>query len=55
MMNAPKTEDGSGTAKFTCPMHPEVVRSEPGRCPKCGMELVRVPSEPVPGKYHDNP
>lgn len=25
---------------YTCPMHPEVVRSEPGRCPKCGMTLV---------------
>ncbi|MBP7654877.1 hypothetical protein KA977_15765 [Candidatus Dependentiae bacterium] len=25
---------------FTCPMHPEVVRDRPGKCPKCGMELV---------------
>lgn len=25
---------------YTCPMHPEVVSSEPGRCPKCGMKLV---------------
>jgi len=25
---------------FTCPMHPEVVRDIPGKCPKCGMELV---------------
>jgi hypothetical protein len=24
---------------FTCPMHPEVKSSEPGRCPKCGMAL----------------
>jgi Cu+-exporting ATPase len=24
---------------YTCPMHPEVVRSEPGACPKCGMAL----------------
>jgi uncharacterized membrane protein YraQ (UPF0718 family) len=24
---------------YTCPMHPEVVRAEPGRCPKCGMDL----------------
>ena len=25
---------------YTCTMHPEVVTHEPGRCPKCGMELV---------------
>lgn len=27
-------------AVYTCPMHPEIERSEPGRCPKCGMKLV---------------
>ncbi|MEX1240425.1 MAG: copper-translocating P-type ATPase [Cyclobacteriaceae bacterium] len=26
--------------KFTCPMHPEVVKDAPGKCPKCGMDLV---------------
>lgn len=25
---------------YTCPMHPEVERDKPGRCPKCGMKLV---------------
>jgi Heavy metal binding domain len=25
---------------YTCLMHPEVVRTEPGQCPKCGMTLV---------------
>ncbi len=25
---------------YTCRMHPEVVRTEPGHCPKCGMTLV---------------
>ena len=28
--------------KYTCPMHPEVVRSKPGKCPKCGMKLVAM-------------
>ena len=26
--------------KYTCTMHPEVVRSRPGKCPKCGMKMV---------------
>jgi Cu+-exporting ATPase len=26
-------------ATYTCPMHPEIVRSEPGACPICGMSL----------------
>ena len=32
---------------FTCPMHPEIIRSEPGSCPKCGMalELRGIPGE----------
>jgi len=25
---------------YTCVMHPEIVRTEPGQCPKCGMTLV---------------
>jgi len=26
-------------SEWTCPMHPEIVRSEPGNCPLCGMAL----------------
>jgi Cu+-exporting ATPase len=26
-------------AKWTCPMHPEIIRDKPGDCPKCGMAL----------------
>ena len=25
---------------YTCPMHPEVTLDKPGKCPKCGMNLV---------------
>jgi hypothetical protein len=25
--------------KYTCPMHPEVMKGKPGKCPKCGMNL----------------
>lgn len=28
-------------APYTCPMHPEVMSDKPGKCPKCGMDLVK--------------
>ncbi len=28
-----------GPVKYTCPMHPEIVRDGPGSCPICGMAL----------------
>jgi len=30
---------------WTCPMHPSVIRPEPGQCPICGMDLVLVKEE----------
>jgi hypothetical protein len=30
----------AGAAVYACPMHPEVTAPVPGRCPKCGMNLV---------------
>jgi len=31
--------------QYTCPMHPEVLQSGPGSCPKCGMALEPVISQ----------
>ncbi|MHB1047337.1 MAG: heavy metal-binding domain-containing protein [Thermoanaerobaculia bacterium] len=31
-------------AVYTCPMHPEVQKPEPGKCPKCKMNLEKKPS-----------
>ena len=28
------------TKTYTCSMHPEVISDTPGKCPKCGMELI---------------
>lgn len=28
--------------KYTCPMHPEIISDKPGKCPKCGMDLVET-------------
>ena len=25
--------------KYTCPMHPQIIRDAPGKCPLCGMTL----------------
>jgi FtsP/CotA-like multicopper oxidase with cupredoxin domain len=36
-MGAP---EGDGPLVYSCPMHPEVVREEPGHCPECGMKLL---------------
>jgi P-type Cu2+ transporter len=26
--------------KYTCPMHPQIIKDAPGKCPLCGMTLV---------------
>jgi Cu+-exporting ATPase len=37
---APSETEGKARAgRYTCPMHPEVVRDAPGSCPICGMAL----------------
>lgn len=33
---------GAGKGLYTCPMHPEIISSTPGPCPKCGMSLEPV-------------
>lgn len=34
------TRGNSSTGVFSCPMHPDVRSDVPGKCPKCGMDLV---------------
>jgi P-type Cu+ transporter len=36
---SPKDAHGTASVKYTCPMHPEIVRDGPGSCPICGMAL----------------
>ena len=35
----PIVEAPERRTEYTCPMHPQVVRDEPGSCPECGMAL----------------
>jgi len=37
---------------YTCPMHPQIIRNEPGSCPICGMNLVKKVSEKQPEESH---
>src|SRR6516162_4396527 len=37
-----------GEVLWTCPMHPQIVRKEPGNCPICGMAL--EPMTPAAGE-----
>jgi P-type Cu2+ transporter len=32
--------DHQHSQKYTCPMHPQIIRDAPGKCPLCGMTLV---------------
>ena len=42
MSGPPSAPAGEPAGGYTCPMHPEIRRDEPGRCPICGMDLVPV-------------
>ncbi len=39
---APTPRKAAEGSKWTCPMHPEIVRDAPGDCPICGMALVPI-------------
>lgn len=38
---------------YTCPMHPEVTKNAPGKCPKCGMNLVPVADQDMHVARHE--
>jgi FtsP/CotA-like multicopper oxidase with cupredoxin domain len=45
-MGEPELPPGA-TVAYTCPMHPEVISDEPGKCPKCGMKLMATEAAPI--------
>jgi len=42
--SSPSPSITASEGRWTCPMHPQLLRSEKGTCPSCGMPLVKVPS-----------
>ena len=40
--NLDTTKLQSGASFYQCPMHLEVISDQPGKCPKCGMDLEKV-------------
>lgn len=42
LVEQPKAVD---VVRYTCPMHPEIIKDGPGSCPICGMDL--VPMQPT--------
>jgi hypothetical protein len=47
-------ENAPAKELYHCPMHPDYVAAEPGTCPICGMELVRIPDKSLtPGDRQD--
>ena len=45
-MGEPELPEGAVVA-YACPMHPEVISDEPGKCPKCGMKLLATAVAPI--------
>ena len=35
-----------GAAAYYCPMDTDIVSDKPGKCSKCGMDLIPKPAEP---------
>lgn len=47
-------QKGENPIKYTCPMHPEVSSGKPGKCPKCGMDLVKLSDLNAGHTEHDH-
>lgn len=49
-LNPPASFETASATSWTCPMHPQIRRTEPGACPICGMAL-----EPLEPSLKDGP
>ncbi|MBD3183700.1 HlyD family efflux transporter periplasmic adaptor subunit [Candidatus Poribacteria bacterium] len=49
-MTQPVAAGSESATVWTCPMHPQIKRDEPGECPICGMDLVELVEEVIAEK-----
>jgi Cu(I)/Ag(I) efflux system membrane fusion protein len=53
--STPTQQAEHASTLYTCPMHPQIRREQPGKCPICGMTLVPVSTHGAsaqPGHHH---
>lgn len=50
---AQQTEGEEGDAVWTCSMDPQVKQPDPGKCPKCGMDLIKMETGMTPSSDID--
>lgn len=50
----PESQPATQKAAYSCPMHPEVTSDKPGKCSKCGMDLVKQAETPKSGHEKHN-
>lgn len=51
----PERAPKAGQSLYVCPMHPNIVRNEPGNCPLCGMALEPLKQEGPTGSVKVSP
>jgi hypothetical protein len=42
-----KADSAIAAVKYICPMHADVTSDKPGKCSKCGMDLVKIKKEKI--------
>lgn len=52
---SPEPPPAASATVYTCPMHPEVTSDKPGKCPKCGMDLVPKSGSNEHDHHHGTP
>ena len=54
-MKMKETKEQQQPVTYTCVMHPEIHATKPGKCPKCGMTLVKEKTKAVKQPAKENP